>query len=335
MFNYNDITFANPELLWLLLVIPVLIAWYIWRNRTAKAEVSISTLQGLAGLRIPLKVYLRHSLFAFRTIAIAFLIIAIARPQARSSWKDIYSEGIDIVISMDISASMLAQDFKPNRLEASKEVAMEFIDSRPNDRIGLVIFSGESFTQCPLTTDHAIIKNLFSGIKTGMINDGTAIGMGLANALSRIKDSQAKSKVVILLTDGVNNQGSIAPVTAAEIAKTFGIRVYTIGVGTKGKALSPVARYPDGSYEFDYMEVQIDDKMLSEIAAMTGGKYFRATDNKKLKQVYSEIDKLEKTKFEEKSFTNKEEHFLPFAIAAGLALLLELLLRYTVYRSIT
>lgn len=335
MFNLKDITFANPELLWLLLIIPVLIAWYIWKNKSSKADVTISSLQGFSGLRVPLKVYLRHSLFALRNVAIAFLIIAIARPQSRSSWKDIYSEGIDIVMAMDISASMLAQDFKPNRLEASKQVAMEFIDSRPNDRIGLVIFSGESFTQCPLTSDHAVIKNLFAGIHTGMINDGTAIGMGLANAVSRIKDSQAKSKVVILLTDGVNNQGSIAPLTAAEIAKTFGVRVYTIGIGTEGKALSPIARYPDGSYEYDYVDVQIDEKMLSEIADMTGGKYFRATGNSKLKQVYQEIDKLEKTKFEEKSFSNKDEKFFIYALIGGAALMLESLLRYTVFRSLT
>lgn len=335
MIKYNDITFANPELLWLLLIIPLLIGWYIWKSNTSKSELTMSTLQGFMGLRIPLKVHLRHSPFALRTFAIALLILAIARPQARSSWKDVYSEGIDIIISMDISASMLAQDFKPNRLEASKEVAMEFIDSRPNDRIGLVIFSGESFTQCPLTTDHAIIKNLFAGIKTGMVNDGTAIGMGLANAISRIKDSQAKSKVVILLTDGVNNQGSIAPLTAAEIAKAFDIRVYTIGVGSLGKALSPVARYPDGSFEYDYVEVQLDEKMLGEVASMTGGKYFRATDNKKLKQVYKEIDLLEKTKFEEKSFSNKEEHFFIFALLACIAFTAEFILRYTVYRSIT
>ena len=288
MFNFNDITFANRELLGLLLAIPVLIVWYIWKNRSAKSEVTISSLEGFSGLGSPVKVYLMHGLFVLRMIAITFLIIAIARPQARSSWKDIYSEGIDIVIAMDISGSMLAQDFKPNRIEASKQIAMEFIDGRPNDRIGLVIFSGESFTQCPLTTDHAVIKNLFAGIKTGMINDGTAIGMGLANAISRIKDSNAKSKVVILLTDGVNNQGSIAPLTAAEIAKAFGIRVYTIGIGTEGKALSPVARYPDGSYEYDYVNVEIDEQMLSEIASMTGGQYFRATGNSKLKQIYHE-----------------------------------------------
>ncbi len=229
---------------------------------------------------------------------------------------------------------MLAKDFKPDRLEAAKEVAVEFIDSRPNDRIGLVIFSGEAFTQCPLTSDHAVIKNLFPGIKTGMIADGTAIGMGLATAVNRIKDSQAKSKVIILLTDGVNNQGSIAPATAAEIAKVFNIRVYTIGVGTEGMALSPVAIFPDGKYQYDYVPVQIDEAVLSSISQMTGGKYFRATDNKSLKQVYQEIDKLEKTKFEEKSFTNKEEKFLPFALVAGLAFALELLLRFTLFRTI-
>ncbi len=335
MFNFNDITFANRELLWLLLAIPVLIAWYMWKHRSSKSEVTISSLDGFSGLGIPVKAYLMHGLFVLRMLAVTFLIIAIARPQARSSWKDIYSEGIDIVIAMDISGSMLAQDFKPNRIEASKQIAMEFIDGRPNDRIGLVIFSGESFTMCPLTTDHSVIKNLFAGIKTGMINDGTAIGMGLANAISRIKDSNAKSKVVILLTDGVNNQGSIAPLTAAEIAKAFGIRVYTIGIGTEGKALSPVARYPDGSYEYDYVNVEIDEQMLSEIASMTGGQYFRATGNSKLKQIYQEIDKLEKTKFEEKSFTNKEEKFFMYALFGGIAFLLELLFRNTLFRSLT
>ncbi len=335
MFNFNDIKFANPELLWLLLLIPCFIAWYIWKSKTYKSAVTISTLQGFAGLRVPAKVYLRHGLFALRTIAIAFLIIAISRPQARSSWKDIHSEGIDIVIAMDISGSMLAQDFKPNRIEASKQIAMDFIDNRPNDRIGLVIFSGESFTQCPLTSDHAVIKNLFAGIKTGMINDGTAMGMGLANAINRIKDSRAKSKVIILLTDGVNNMGSIAPLTAADIAKTLGIRVYTIGIGTRGKALSPVARYPDGSYEYDYVDVDVDEPTLQQMAIMTGGKYFRATGNDKLKQIYQEIDKLEKTKFEEKNFTNKEEKFFAYALVAGIALLLEMLLRNTLFRSLT
>ena len=301
----KTIHFANPNLLWLLLSIPVLLGYYIWRNKKEKAAFSYSSLEAFNQVPVSIKISLRHSLIALRLTAIGLIIVALARPQNRSSFKDVQTEGIDIVLAMDISSSMLAQDFKPNRIEASKQIAMEFIDGRPNDRIGLVIFSGESFTQCPLTTDHAVIKNMFAGIKTGMINDGTAIGMGLSTALNRIHNSNAKSKVVILLTDGVNNQGSIAPLTAAEIAKTFGVRVYTIGIGTLGKALSPVARYPDGSFEYDYIDVEIDETMLTQMADMTGGKYFRATGNSKLKQIYQEIDKLEKTKFEERSFTNK------------------------------
>jgi Ca-activated chloride channel homolog len=335
MFSFfNDITFANKDLLWLLLVIPVIIAWYIFKNKTQTAELKISGFQNLEGIKISPKQYLRHVVIALRIMAIALLIIVLARPQSRSSWKDVKTEGIDIIMSLDISGSMLAKDFKPDRLEAAKEVAMDFIDSRPNDRIGLVIFSGESFTQCPLTSDHAVIKNLFEGIHTGMVADGTAIGNGLATAISRVKDSKAKSKVVILLTDGVNNQGSVAPLTAAEIAKAFGVRVYTIGVGTIGQALSPVAMYPNGQYEYGYVDVNIDEKTLGEIADMTGGKYFRATDNKKLKNIYKEIDRLEKTIFEEKNFTNKAEHFLPFAISAALLLLIEFLLKNIVFKSI-
>jgi Ca-activated chloride channel family protein len=335
MFDFfNDITFANKELLWLLLVIPVILAWYIWKSKTYSAELSVSSFQNFDGVKVSLKQYLRHSLILLRLIAISLLIVVLARPQSRSSWKDVKTEGIDIVMALDISGSMLAKDFKPDRLEAAKEVAQDFIDSRPNDRIGLVIFSGESFTQCPLTSDHAVIKNLFAGIHTGMVADGTAIGNGLSTAVTRVKDSKAKSKVVILLTDGVNNQGQIAPVTAAEIAQAFGVRVYTIGVGTLGKALSPVAMYPDGTYEYGYVDVTIDEPTLTEIAEMTGGKYFRATNNDKLKDIYKEIDRLEKTIFEEKNFTNKAEHFLPFAIAAGIALLLEFLLKSFIFRSI-
>lgn len=335
MFNYfNDITFANKEMLWLLLVIPGILAWYIWKNKTYTPELKVSSTQGFEGLQQPLKYYFRHSLIVLRILTMALLVVVLARPQSRSSWKDVKTEGIDIVMALDISGSMLAKDLKPNRLEAAKEVAQDFIDSRPNDRIGLVIFSGESFTQCPLTTDHAVIKNLFASIHTGMVKDGTAIGNGLATSVSRVKDSNAKSKVVILLTDGVNNQGSIAPLTAAEIAKAFGVRVYTIGVGTIGKALAPVGMYPDGSYEYGYVDVNIDEKTLTEIGEMTGGKYFRATDNEKLKEIYQEIDRLEKTIFEEKNFTNKAEHFLPFAIAAALLLMIEFLLKNRVFRSI-
>ena len=331
---FNDITFANPQLLWLLAIIPVMLAWYIWKANKISADLQISSFGNFGETGSSLKQYLRHVLPALRMLSIALLILVLARPQSKLSWKNVTTEGIDIVLSMDISASMLAQDFKPNRLDASKEVAIEFIDSRPNDRIGLVIFSGESFTQCPLTTDHPVIKNLFSGIKTGMIADGTAIGMGLANAVNRIKDSKAKSKVVILLTDGVNNVGSIAPLTAADIAKLYGIRVYTIGIGTMGKALSPVALYPNGQYEYDYVDVKIDENVLTKIAQMTGGKYFRATDKGKLKSVYKEIDALEKTIIEEKNFTNKEERFLPFAVAACILFLLEFILKQTTFRTI-
>jgi Ca-activated chloride channel family protein len=331
---FNDITFANKDMFWLLVIIPILIVWYLVKLKTFNPELKVSSMMGIEGIKQPLKVYFRHIIFVLRLLAIALLIVVLARPQSRSSWKDVKTEGIDIVMSLDISGSMLAKDFKPNRLEAAKEVAVDFIDGRINDRIGLVIFSGESFTQCPLTSDHAVIKNLFKDIKTGMVADGTAIGNGLATAVSRVKDSKAKSKVVILLTDGVNNQGSVTPLTAAEIAKAFNVRVYTIGVGTIGKALAPIAMYPDGSYQYGYVDVDIDENTLNKIADETGGKYFRATDNDKLKEVYAEIDRLEKTIFEEKNFTNKAERFLPFAIAAMILLVIEFLLKNTVFKTL-
>jgi Ca-activated chloride channel family protein len=335
MFNYfTDITFANKELLWLFLIIPLLVVRYVFKQNSLTADFKMSSINSFKDVQPSLKQRMRHSLFVLRMLSFAAIIAVLARPQSRSSWKDIKTEGIDIVMALDISGSMLAKDFKPDRLEAAKSVAKEFIDDRPNDRIGLVIFSGESFTQCPLTTDHAVLKNLFSSIKTGMVADGTAIGNGLATAIARIKDSKSKSKVVILITDGVNNQGSVAPLTAAEIAKTFGVRVYTIGVGTIGKALAPVQMYPDGSYEYGYVDVNIDEQSLTEIAEMTGGKYFRATNNNKLKEVYHEIDRLEKTIFEEKNFSNKVEHFLPLAIAALLLLLTEFLLKNSIFKSI-
>ena len=335
MFDFfNDITFANKELRWLFLVIPVIIVWYIFKQKNSNAELRTSSLNGLESLKPSFKEYLRHFLIILRLAVISLLILVLMRPQSRSSYKDVKTEGIDIILTLDISTSMLAKDFKPNRLEAAEELAAKFIDSRPNDRIGLVIFSGESFTQCPLTSDHAVIKNLLKGIKLGVLQDGTAIGNGLATSVTRIKDSKAKSKVVILLTDGVNNQGSVAPITAAEIAKAFGVRVYTIGLGTRGKALSFAGVYPDGSYAYEYADVDIDEKTMTEIADMTGGQYFRATDNDKLKEIYKEIDRLEKTIFEEKNFTNKSEHFLPFAIAAAILLLLEFLLKNTILKSI-
>lgn len=329
---FNNLSFAHPYFLWLLIFIPLFIFLYFYKE--SEGSVKISSAQNFAGMGRSYKEYLKHFMFAMKIMAIGLLVFVLARPQSKTSWKNITTEGIDIVLAMDISASMLAKDFKPNRLEASKEVALDFIDARPNDRIGLVIFSGESFTQCPLTTDHAIIKNLMADIKTGMVADGTAIGMGLATAISRIKDSKAKSKVIVLLTDGVNNMGSVAPQTAADIAKAFGVRVYTIGVGTIGKALAPVALYPNGQYVFDYVPVEIDEKMLGNIADLTGGKFFRATNKDKLSAIYKEIDRMEKTIVEERKHTSRKEEFFPFALLAGILLLLDFILKNTLLRSL-
>jgi len=328
----NNIEFANPEFLYLLLILPLFGFWYWKKHSVSFADIQISSLQAFENSPKTFRQYSRHSLFLFRVLTIALLCVALARPQSSTSWQNVTSEGIDIILSIDISGSMLAEDFKPNRLEASKKVAMEFISGRPTDRIGLVLFSGESFTQCPLTTDHSVLKNLFKSIKSGMIEDGTAIGMGLANAINRLKDSKAVSKIVILLTDGVNNAGLIAPVTAAEIAKTFDIRVYTIGVGTRGLAPYPF-QSPFG-LQYQNMEVKIDEEMLKDIAAITDGKYFRATDNSKLEDIYEEIDQLEKSKIEVTEYRKKTERFLPLALVAGILLLLEVLLRHTAFRSI-
>ena len=335
MLNYfKDIQFAEKHWFWLFLIIPVMLAWYLYKLKTYEGEVNYSSFNLLSGIKSSLKAKFRHVLFVLRLFCISFIILAIARPQSRSSWKDTKTEGIDIVVSLDVSLSMLAKDFKPNRLEVAKEVLGDFIDARPNDKIGLVIFGGEAFTQCPLTTDHKIIKNMFSDIKAGMLDQGTAIGLGLADGVARVKDSKAKSKVVILISDGVSNVGEIAPLTAAEIAKTFGVRVYCIGVGSKGKALQPVALYPNGEMEYDYVDVDIDDATMTEISKMTGGKYFRTTDRESLEKTYKEIDQLEKTIISEKSFTNKAEHFLPLALAAAICLLLEFVLKRFVFKAI-
>lgn len=331
---FKDIQFAEKHWFWLFLIIPVMIAWYIYKLKTYEGEVNYSSFNLLTGIKSSLKAKFRHSLFVLRLLCISLLILAIARPQSRSSWKDTKTEGIDIVVSLDVSLSMLAKDFKPNRIEVAKEVLADFIDARPNDKIGLVIFGGEAFTQCPLTTDHKIIKNMFGDIKAGMLDQGTAIGLGLAGGVARVKDSKAKSKVVILISDGVSNVGEIAPLTAADIAKTFGVRVYCIGVGSKGKALQPVALYPNGEMEYDYVDVDIDDATMTQISKMTGGKYFRATDRESLEKTYKEIDLLEKTIISEKSFTNKAEHFLPLALAAAICLLLEFLLKRFVFKAI-
>ena len=332
---WKDIHFANKEFFWLFLLLPGLVLWYILTIKKQEGAFHFSSLAKLPENRKPLKAYLRHLIFIFRILALSLFIFVLARPQSRSTWKDIKSEGIDIVMSIDVSYSMLAKDFKPNRLEAAKEVAKDFIDQRPNDRIGLIIFGGEAFTQCPLTTDHNIIKNMFSDLDAGMLSEGTAIGLGIADAVARIKESKAKSKVVILLSDGVSNVGEITPLTAGEIAKTFGIRVYTIGVGTLGKALMPVAVYPNGQLEYDYVDVEIDEATMKNVAEMTGGKYFRATDNASLKNIYKEIDKMEKSIISAKSYSNKAELFWWFALAGVSFLFFEFWLKYLVIRSLT
>lgn len=330
---FQDIQFAEKHWFWLFLLLPVMLAWYLIKLKKYEGEIHFSSFDNFAGIKSSLKAKFRHSTMVLRLLGVSLIILALARPQSRSSWKDVKTEGIDIVISMDISLSMLAKDFKPNRLEVAKEVVLDFIDARPNDKIGMVIFSGEAFTQCPLTVDHKVLKNMFPEIKAGMLDQGTAIGLGLANAVARLKDSKAKSKVIILISDGVSNVGEIAPLTAGEIAQTYGLRVYTIGVGTKGKALQPVAMYPNGQLEYDYVDVEIDEVVMDKIAQMTGGKYFRAMDKESLVNIYKEIDKMEKTIISEKSFTNKAEHFLPFAIGAILCLLLEFILKRTIFKA--
>ena len=325
--------FANPTYLYLLLLLIPIIGWYIYKLSKSQASLQVSSSEGfMASGASSWKVWLRHVPFVLRTIAIALLIVILARPQSTNSWQNSSTEGIDIMMAMDISTSMLAQDLKPNRLEAAKDVAAAFINGRPHDNIGLVVFAAESFTQCPLTIDHGVLLNLFKNIQPGIIEDGTAIGLGLANAVSRIKDSQAKSKVIILLTDGVNNTGEIAPVTAAGIAKTFGIRVYTIGVGTKGEAPYPFQT----AYGIQYQNVpvEIDEPTLKQISATTGGQYFRATDNASLKEIYSEIDQLEKTKISVQQYSKKQDEYEKWAILLLSLLVIEFLLRNTLVRNI-
>lgn len=331
----KHLEFQNLEWIWLLLILPAMVAFYIFKYKKRTNTISYSNTSVLSSLQKSNKQKIIHVPFVLRCMAIILLIVALARPQSSLSWQNITTEGIDVILSMDVSLSMLAQDLKPNRIQAAKDVAIDFISERPNDRIGLVVFSGEGFTQCPLTTDHAVVKNLLSDIKTGMLADGTAIGMGLATAVNRIKDSEAKSKVIILLTDGVNNAGNVAPETAAEIAKAFGVRVYTIGAGSKGMAYSPVGMYPNGQYAFDYVPVSIDEPLMRKIAETTGGKYFRATSTKGLRQVYKEIDKLEKTKIEVTEYRKKSEEYLPFLLLSLLFLIIEFMLKHIYLRSIT
>lgn len=329
--------FANKEYFLLLLLLIPYILWYFLDNK--KKEPTLKMSDTFAYLYAPKswKVRLVHLPMVLRCIVFSLVVIVLARPQTHNSWGSRTVEGIDIMLAMDVSTSMLAEDLRPNRMEAAKDVAAEFISGRPNDNIGLTIFAGESFTQCPMTTDHASLLNLLQNVRTdmaamGLIEDGTAIGMGLANAVSRLKDSKAKSKVVILLTDGSNNRGDISPITAAQIAKSLGIRVYTIGVGT-----NKVARYPmpvAGGVQYVNIPVEIDNKTLSEIAALTDGNFYRATNNKELQQIYHDIDKLEKSKMNVKKFSKRYEAYQPFALVAVLLLLLEILLRNTVLRRI-
>ena len=313
MFGFE---FANPKYFLLLILLVPMIVWYILKEKKSHADLQFSSLQAFKGIKHSGRIWWRHVLFVLELLAIILLVTALARPQSSNSWQTYTSEGIDIALALDVSTSMLARDFTPDRLEAAKEVATKFILERPQDKIGLVVFAGESFTQCPLTTDQAVLVNLLREVKSGMIQDGTAIGLGLANAVNRLKDSPGKSKVVILLTDGINNQGAIAPVTAAELAKAFGIRVYTIGV------------------QLQNMPVEIDEGVLQQIANVTGGKYFRATDNDKLQQIYSEIDQLEKSKIEVKHFSKKNEQYFIFGLLGMCLLIAQAVLKYTLLRKI-
>jgi len=324
--------FQDEWIFWFLLLIPAM-GVYDWISAGRRhPKIKLSSYSQLDKskfsnilVRIP---------FLLRAAGIALLIIALARPQSELSWKDVTTEGIDIIISMDISVSMLARDFDPNRLESSKEVAEKFINERPNDRMGLVVYEGESFTQCPLTTDHKVLIDLLKDIKPGMVEGGTAIGMGLATSVNRLRESEAKSKVIILLTDGDNNAGSIAPETAAEIAKEYGVRVYTIGVGSRGKALSPIGIYPDGRYRFEYTDVKINDESLKEIAEMTGGRYFRATDGAALANIYQEIDRLEKTKINVTEHSRHAEEFFWIAVVGTCLLFGEFFFRSLILQTL-
>lgn len=328
----REITFVNPQFFWLFLLLPLLVVWqWFWRKKETPS-VLFSSLQGIQGIQT-WRTQFRFILFVLRLLAISFLIIALARPRSSSEIsKTKVTEGIDIILAIDVSESMLAMDLKPNRIEALKRVASQFIRDRVSDRIGIVVYSGESYTKVPATTDKNIVLQSLSEIKHGEIEDGTAIGMGLGTAINRLKDSKTKSKVIILMTDGVNNTGVIDPLSASELAKQYGIRVYTIGIGTNGKALSPIAYNPDGSWQYGMVPVEIDEKLLTQIAQTTGGHYFRATDNRKLVQIYTEIDKLEKSKIEELKYYQYQEKFRLWAFLGLVCIVGEFALRHTIFR---
>lgn len=325
-------TFANKYIFLLLALVVVYIIWYIRKHNNIEPSVRVSDTSPYAAVGKTWREWLVHVPFVLRVVALTMIVIVLARPQSSDNWQNTEIEGIDIMMTIDVSTSMLSEDLKPNRLEAAKDVAAQFINGRPNDNIGLTIFAGESFTQCPLTVDHEVLLNLFKNVQCGLVEDGTAIGLGIANAVTRLKDSKAKSKVIILLTDGTNNAGSVSPLTAAAIAKQFGIRIYTIGVGTNGEAPYPFQTAMGIRYQ--NIPVEIDEQVLREIASTAGGEYFRATSNSKLKEVYEEIDKLEKTKLNVREFSTKEEEYQPFALVALVAVILELALRATILRRI-
>ncbi len=331
MFNLNQMTWANPEYFYLLILIPLVGVWYWYKYRKDYPVMRVSGMMGFEDLPQTLKQKLIPFTYVLRLLAIAFVIIGLARPQTAFHSKDFSVEGIDIMLAMDISSSMLAMDLQPNRLEASKEVAINFVNERPNDRIGAAIFAGEAFTQCPLTTDHKVLNRLIREMKSGVLEDGTAIGDGLGTAVNRLKDSKAVSKVVILLTDGVNNSGAIDPHSAAEMAKMYKIRVYTIGVGTHGMAPYPVQSIM--GQQVQQMEVKIDEDLLKDISKVTGGKYFRATNNKTLANIYNEINSMEKSKIDVTKIERKEEAFFVFVLLALVFLLLEFVLKYVYLRT--
>ncbi len=324
---------AHPQYLWLFLIFIPLIAWYVWKRRNAYPALEVSTVSPYARLPRSFKEYLLHFQFILRLGVVGCLIIVLARPQIRDKWSTSATEGTDIILALDLSTSMLARDFKPDRFEAAKNVAAKFVAGRESDNIGVVIFAGESFTAVPMTTDRSLLANYIHDINMGMLQDGTAIGDGLATSINRIKDGKAKSKSIILITDGSNNTGNVAPITAAEIAKKLGIKVYTIGIGRNGTAPFPTEN-AFGRIEYVNMPVVIDEATLKTIASTTGGKYFRATDNNVLEQVFDEIDSLEKTQIDVRNFSHTEDNYMPWALLALGLLALELLLRHTVLRTI-
>jgi Ca-activated chloride channel family protein len=333
--SYRGLTFADKWVLWIIPIALILgITWWWFRRKKQYPTLTLSSLKSIENFKNPDKGKLKNILPFLRMAALVLFLVAMARPQTSFNEQKVTTDGIDIVLSIDVSTSMLAQDFKPNRMEAAKKEAIDFVEARKADRIGLVVFAGESFTQCPVTIDHAIVKNQLKAVKDGVLEDGTAIGMGLATAVQRLRESKAKSKVVILMTDGVNNRGLVDPITATDIALQFGVRVYTIGIGTNGQAYTPIGMDPGGKIVFDYAEVQIDEKLLKEVSKKTGGQYFRANNNAKLKDIYSQIDKLEKTKIEVSAYQHKTEKFHAFALLGALLLVAEFLLRFVSLRSI-